>query len=110
MGRKSNADLNNELAAVYEDMSQRQGNKAHPTASAEEAKKRAKEGNTRGKKGAKMPTINMRFKEENFEYLQVMSGLKGISATAFCNEIIEQHREKNAETFAQAQELARSIK
>ena len=109
MGRKAEKQ-NDELNAVFEEMNQRQGKSAHPTASPEEAKKRAKEGNTRGVKGAKMPTINMRFKEENFEYLQVMSGLKGISATAFCNEIIEQHREKNADTFAQAQELARNIK
>ena len=103
-------DFESELKTVFEDVNQRQGKGAHPTASPEEAKKRAKEGNTRGVKGAKMPTINMRFKADNFEYLQVMSGLKGISVTAFCNEIIEQHREKNAATFAQAQELARSIK
>lgn len=105
--KKKNFD---ELEAVRQQMQQGQGSKAHPTASPEEAEKRAKAGNTRGVKGAKMPTINMRFKADNFEYLQVMSGLKGVSVTAFCNEIIEQHREKNADTFAQAQELARSIK
>ena len=60
---------------------------------------------TQGRKGAKLPRINMAFSPQNLEYLRVMSGIRGISITKYVNTLIEQDREKNAETYEAAKRL-----
>lgn len=46
-------------------------------------------GTTQGKKGHKLPRMNMAFSRVNYEYIRKMSSLNGISATEFVNKIIE---------------------
>lgn len=98
-------DMNNELNLLYGDISQKQGSKAHPVVSKEEAAARKAAGQTRGAKGAKMDRINMAFTTDNFDYIRIMSKIRGQSMTAFCNDVIEQHREQYAEQFEQAREI-----
>lgn len=47
---------------------------------------------TRGRKGQKLPTMNMRFTPENYEYLKREGAVRGLSATAFVNWLIETYR------------------
>ena len=106
----SKKNLFDELDAVKKDMNHRQGSKAHPVVSEEEATQRAKEGKTRGAKGAKMPTLNVRFSSDNFDYMKIMSGTQGKSVSAFLNDLIAQHREKNKDVYEQARALSNKMK
>ena len=47
---------------------------------------------TRGKKGCKLPTINMRFSEANYEYLRREGAIRGLTRTEFVNWLIESYR------------------
>lgn len=47
---------------------------------------------TRGRKGMKLPTMNMRFTPENYEYMRRESAVRGMSTTAFVNWLIESYR------------------
>ena len=94
-----------ELDNVFSNIDRQAGGKAHKEASPEEAAQRRKEGRTRGKKGAKMDRINMTFTSDNYEYLRIMGGLKGLNRTQFCNEVIAEHREQHAEEYEQALKL-----
>lgn len=47
---------------------------------------------TRGRKGQKLPTMNMRFSPENYEYIRRESAVRGLSATGFVNWLIETYR------------------
>lgn len=49
-------------------------------------------GSTQGKKGIKLKRINMAFSDVNYEYITIESRRRGLSATKFVNEIINQYR------------------
>lgn len=51
---------------------------------------------TRGRKGQKLPTINMRFSEENYEYLKREGAVRGLTRTEFVNWLIESYRSNPA--------------
>lgn len=51
---------------------------------------------TRGRKGMKLPTMNMRFTPENYEYMRRESAVRGMSTTAFVNWLIESYRSNPA--------------
>ena len=61
---------------------------------------------TQGRKGEKLPRINMAFSPQNLEYLRIMAGIRGISITKYVNALIERDRAQNGETFAAAKKLA----
>lgn len=52
-------------------------------------------GATQGKKGHKIPRINMGFSPENHEWVKSRSKQLGISATEFVNAILERERLKD---------------
>ena len=62
---------------------------------------------TQGRKGLKMPRINMSFTPSNMEYLRVMAGISGMTITRLVNQMIEQHAEANAERYQRALEVMR---
>lgn len=66
-------------------------------------------GSTQGRKGAKLPRINMAFSTESLDYLRVMSALKGMSVTRYVNDLVEQDRARNAEAYDTAKNLSRTI-
>ena len=47
---------------------------------------------TRGRKGQKMPMMNMRFTDENYDYLKRESAVRGKSVSGFVNWLIETYR------------------
>ena len=49
-------------------------------------------GSTQGKKGQKLPRMNVAFSDENHAYLTYISRRRGLSATAFVNLIIDEYR------------------
>ena len=62
---------------------------------------------TQGRKGLKMPRMNMSFTPSNMDYLRVMAGIQGMTVTRFMNQIIEEHIEANAERYQRALEVMR---
>lgn len=65
---------------------------------------------TRGRKGEKMPRINMAFTPTNLEYLHVMAAIMGVSITRYCNDLIEQDRKGNRDAYGQARQLVERMK
>lgn len=57
-------------------------------------------GTTQGKKGQKLPRINLGFSTENHEFLRKESRRQGLTITAFINEILDERR-KATNTEAQ---------
>lgn len=49
---------------------------------------------TQGRKGQKLPRINMAFTPENHEYIKRVSRQNGMSVTQYINELIEQDKIK----------------
>lgn len=60
---------------------------------------------TQGRKGVKMPRINMAFTPSNLDYLHVMAAIKGQSVTRYVNSLIEQERKKNNDIYTAAKKL-----
>ena len=61
---------------------------------------------TQGRKGAKLPRINMAFTPQNLEYLRVMAGIRGQSVTRYVNALVEQDMELNRVAYDAAKRLA----
>lgn len=51
-------------------------------------------GTTQGVKGKKLPRINMAFSSDTYEYIKRESRIRGLSATAFVNYIIEEYKKE----------------
>lgn len=54
---------------------------------------------TQGRKGQKLPRLNMAFYNNNLEYVQKIAGVKGMSATAYINKLIDEDRKKNEDVY-----------
>lgn len=54
---------------------------------------------TQGRKGQKLPRLNMAFYNNNLDYVQKIAGVKGMSATAYVNHLIDEDRKKNEEVY-----------
>ncbi|MBH1942537.1 hypothetical protein I5677_16720 [Mobilitalea sibirica] len=52
-------------------------------------------GTTQGRKGQKLKRINMAFSDINHEYITIESRRRGISSTAFVNQIIDDYRKRS---------------
>ena len=61
---------------------------------------------TQGRRGAKLPRINMAFAPQNLEYLRIMAGLHGQSVTRYVNVLVEQDMELNRVVYEAAKRLA----
>lgn len=65
--------------------------------------------NTAGKKGVKLPRINLAFTQTNYDYISTMSRAAGLNLTEFVNKIIDGHREDHAKLYEQAIEFRNSL-
>lgn len=62
---------------------------------------------TQGKKGMKLPRINMAFSPQNLEYLNLIGRIEGISATEYVNRLIDTDREARQGTIEEARKILR---
>lgn len=72
------------------------------TCTPEEKLERQEQMRTSGKKGAGLDRINMGFRPSNYEYIQIMSRVRGQTYTQFVNDIIADHMKRNADMYEQA--------
>lgn len=64
---------------------------------------------TRGRKGVKLPRLNISYSPENYEYVHIMARVQGKTLTQFVNEIIEQHRKENSALFEKARDFRKQL-
>lgn len=74
-------------------------------ASPQEAKERANNLRTQGRKGCKAIRINMAFTPDNHEFIKVMATISGRTMTEFTNYVIEQYRKEHPEVFEKAKAI-----
>lgn len=72
------------------------------TVTKEEAKQRAEDMRTQGRKGCKAIRINMAFTPSNHDFIRVMAKATGHTMTQFANLIIEAYRNEHPEFMEQA--------
>lgn len=64
---------------------------------------------TAGRKGIKLPRINLAFAPDVYEYVQIMSRVRGESLTAFVNIALRQHMEEHRDLYDKAIEFRQSL-
>ncbi len=75
---------------VQEQQATPKGRKPHPT---------------QGKKGKKLPRINMAFSQDNIDYLTLISRVEGCSKTEYVNRLIAKDQKKRKDVIEQAKAL-----
>ena len=105
MGRtKKNLDAL-EVTPIYSAISeatQESSRKPRRRYNKEDAQPYLDEMHTQGRKGLKLKRINMAFAPDTYDYITIMSRVRGESLTEFLNMIIRQHKEEHGEIYAQA--------
>lgn len=64
---------------------------------------------TSGRKDLRLPRINLAFSPEVYQYVSIMSRVRGETMTSFINAVIKAHKESNKEKFAQAMEFRKTL-
>ncbi len=75
------------------------------TAGPDEQYQRAEEMRTSGRKGCKSPRINMAFTPSNYEFVRIVSRIRGETLTKYMNWIIEQYRKEHPDVYEDALKL-----
>lgn len=60
---------------------------------------------TQGRKGMKLPRINLAFTPSNLDYIRVMAGIRGESMTKFVNRVLEADMEANGDKYRAAKAI-----
>lgn len=64
---------------------------------------------TAGRKGVRLPRINLAFSPEVHEYITTMSRARGETLTEFCNLVLREHMEKHRDLYERALEFRKSL-
>ena len=95
--------------ATAEPQETQQTHKERKTYTEQEAQEFKKTLHTGGRKGVKLPRINMAFTADNYDFLQTMARVRGQTMTQFVNDIVSNQRELHAETYAKAIDFLNSL-
>lgn len=79
------------------------------TASQDEQAERASQLRTQGRKGCKLPRINMAFTTENHDFIKTLARVSGKTMTEFTNYVIKQYREEHPELYDKAKDIINSL-
>lgn len=100
---KTIAEATQEAPAVQD------ARKERKTYSAQEAAEFLQDMKTTGRKGVKLPRINLAFSPDVYDYVKTMSKAAGMTYTEFINKILQDHKAAHADTYQQAIEFRKSI-
>lgn len=64
---------------------------------------------TSGMKGVKLPRINLAFAPDVYDYIKVMSQVRGETLTEFVDHILRKNMEDNTEIYNKALEFRKSL-
>ena len=62
---------------------------------------------TQGRKGCKLPRMNLTFSQENYDYLKVIAPYCGTNVTAILNKLVDKYREEHWDLYEEAIAAAR---
>lgn len=79
--------------------------KQHPEIAEDEKQIRAEELRTQGAKGCKAYRINMAFTPANYDFICVMSRIRGKTMTKYLNQVLDDYREYHSEIYEEAKAL-----
>lgn len=83
--------------------------KTRKTYSTQEAAEFMQDLKTTGRKGVKLPRINLAFSPEVYDYVRTMSKVTGMTYTEFINRILKDHMDNHGDTYQQAIKIRNSI-
>jgi hypothetical protein len=106
MAKKDFTQVDNVIAQATVEQGKRKPRKEYTE---QEAAEIAETMHTTGKKGVKLPRINLAFSPSNYEYIQIMSRVRGENLTQFINKIIAEHKEQHMDIYEKAQEFIDSL-
>lgn len=100
-----------EAAAPAEDAQEiaKKHYKTRKTYTAEETLEALENMRTSGRKGVKLPRINLAFTPANYEFIKTMAQVRGQSLTEFVNDMLEEIRVEHADIYKKAMEFRNSI-
>lgn len=78
---------------------------AQEVATPQEIKEAQEAQRTQGRRGFKAMRINMAFTPTNSDYIRVMAAIRGMTMTAFVNDVMAREVERNGETYRAAKAL-----
>ena len=84
---------------------QQEERRPRKTYTEQEEEKYLQDRRTMGRKGIKLPRINMAFSPEAHDYIKTMARVRGESITDFVNVIIADHMDRNKELYEKAKEF-----
>jgi len=64
---------------------------------------------TQGRKGKKLPRINMAFTQENLDYLRIISRIEGVSMTDYVNRLLEADKGNKSAVLQKAKRILRGV-
>lgn len=83
--------------------------KARKTYTKQEAAEALDSLQTSGKKGLKLPRINLAFTPANYEFIKIMAQVRGQNLTEFVNDMLQEARESHADLYNKAIEFRNSL-
>lgn len=83
--------------------------KARRTYTEAEAQEALENLQTSGKKGVKLPRINLAFTPANYEFIKTMAQVRGQNLTEFVNDVLKEARESHADIYEKAIEFRNSL-
>jgi hypothetical protein len=105
MPKKNFKDINPAMAFISDTHDEQDVSKAHDAQYEPNAHIAPVAHTTQGKKGQKLPRINMAFSPENLEYLQIISRVEGMSITEYVNTLIRTDSSSRANEIEQAKSI-----
>ena len=106
---EATAEPEQEAAEVLETQGKRKKYKDRKTYSEQEAVELMNELRTSGRKGLKLPRINLAFAPDIYNYVQIMSRVRGESMTDFVNIALRQHMTEHRDLYDKAIEFRNSL-
>lgn len=101
MSKKNFKDDNPALAFISGGRGAHDTHDAHEVQTGREA--------TQGRKGKKLPRINMAFSQENLEYLRLISRIEGVSMTEYVNQLLEVDKAEKSAVLGKARRVLKGV-
>lgn len=106
---EATAEPEQEAVEVIQTQGTRKKYKERKTYTEQEAAELMQELKTSGRKGLKLPRINLAFAPDIYNYIQIMSRVRGESMTDFVNVALRQHMEEHHDLYEKAIEFRNSL-
>lgn len=76
---------------------------------ADDIQEAREQGKTQGRKGCKAIRINMAFTPEVYDYIKIMSRVRGETITDFTNHVFSLFMQEHADSYEQAKDFIKSL-